>query len=76
MTSATNGEVPGGGARRHLDDRPYPSPVTGKPGGASRHTGPMGFNPHRQYKRTTADYAMVAAAFVVCAALVAWAFLG
>ncbi len=36
----------------------------------------MGFNPHRRYKRTAADYAMVAAAFVVCAALVAWAFLG
>lgn len=36
----------------------------------------MGFNPHRQYKRTPADYAMVVAAVVVCVALVAWAFLG
>jgi len=36
----------------------------------------MGFNPHRQYKRTTADYLMVGVAVVVCPALVAWAFLG
>jgi hypothetical protein len=36
----------------------------------------MGFNPHRQYRRTTADHLMVAAAVLVCVALVAWAFLG
>lgn len=36
----------------------------------------MGFNPHRQYKRTTADYLMVVAAVVVCVLLLAWAFLG
>jgi hypothetical protein len=36
----------------------------------------MGFNPHRRYKRTPADYAMVAAAMAVCVALVAWALLG
>ena len=36
----------------------------------------MGFNPHRQHRRSPADYVMVAAAFVVCAALLAWAFLG
>ena len=36
----------------------------------------MGFNPHHQHTRTAADYAMVGAAFVVCAALLAWAFLG
>jgi hypothetical protein len=36
----------------------------------------MGFNPHRQYRRTKADYALVVAAFVVCIALLAWAFLG
>ncbi len=36
----------------------------------------MGFNPHRQHTRTPADYVLVAAAVVVCAALLAWAFLG
>jgi len=36
----------------------------------------MGFNPHRPQKRTTADYVMVAAAMVVCLALVAWAVFG
>jgi hypothetical protein len=36
----------------------------------------VGFNPHRKYRRTPADYAMVAAAVLVCALLVAWAFLG
>lgn len=36
----------------------------------------MGFNPHRQYRRTTADYLMVVVAVVVVLALVAWAFLG
>ena len=40
------------------------------------HTGPMGFNPHRQYRRTTADYVMVAAAVVACLALLAWAAFG
>jgi hypothetical protein len=33
----------------------------------------VGFNPHRKYKRTNADYAVVAAAVVVCLALVLWA---
>jgi len=42
----------------------------------ARHTGTMGFNPHRQHKRSSADYVMVAAAVLVCCALVAWAFLG
>jgi hypothetical protein len=36
----------------------------------------MGFNPFRQQRRSTADYVMVAAAFVVVALLVAWALLG
>ena len=36
----------------------------------------MGFNPHRQYRRTPADYAIVIVALLICAALVAWAFLG
>lgn len=36
----------------------------------------MGFNPHRQHRRSSADYVMVVAAFAVCAALLAWAFLG
>ena len=36
----------------------------------------MGFNPFRQQRRSNADYLMVAAALVVCAALVLWALLG
>jgi hypothetical protein len=36
----------------------------------------VGFNPFRQNRRSPADYAMVAAALIVCAALVAWAALG
>jgi hypothetical protein len=36
----------------------------------------VGFNPFRQHRRSPADYLMVAAALVVCAALVVWAFLG
>jgi hypothetical protein len=36
----------------------------------------VGFNPFRQSRRSPADYLVVAAALVVCAALVAWAFLG
>jgi hypothetical protein len=36
----------------------------------------VGFNPFRPRRRSAADYVMVAAALVVCAALVAWALLG
>jgi hypothetical protein len=36
----------------------------------------VGFNPFRQARRSPADYLMVAAALIVCAALVAWALLG
>jgi hypothetical protein len=36
----------------------------------------VGFNPMRPSKRSPADYVMVAAALVVVAALVAWAFFG
>jgi hypothetical protein len=36
----------------------------------------MGFNPFRQTRRSPADYLVLVAALVVCAALVAWAFLG
>jgi hypothetical protein len=36
----------------------------------------MGFNPFRQQRRSTADYAIVAAAFVVVALLVLWAVFG
>ena len=39
-------------------------------------TGDVGFNPFQQRRRSPADYVMVATAFVVCAALVIWAFLG
>jgi len=36
----------------------------------------VGFNPYRQQKRRSSDYVLVAAAFVVCIALLAWALLG
>jgi hypothetical protein len=36
---------------------------------------PVGFNPFRQQKRRTSDYALVAAAFVVIALLLAWALI-
>lgn len=36
----------------------------------------MGFNPHRTHRRSPADYAMVAGAFVVVVALILWALLG
>lgn len=36
----------------------------------------VGFNPFRQQRRSSADYLMVAAAVVICVALVAWALLG
>jgi hypothetical protein len=36
----------------------------------------MGFNPHRQHRRSNADYVMVAAALVVCLALLLWALFG
>lgn len=36
----------------------------------------MGFNPHRQTRKGTSDYLLVAGALVVCLALVAWALLG
>ncbi len=36
----------------------------------------MGFNPHRPTRKGPADYLLVAAALLVCAGLLAWAFLG
>jgi hypothetical protein len=36
----------------------------------------VGLNPFRQHRRSPADLLMVAAALLVCAALVAWAILG
>jgi hypothetical protein len=36
----------------------------------------MGFNPHRQYRRSTADYAVVVAAVLICLLLVGWALVG
>jgi hypothetical protein len=36
----------------------------------------MGFNPHRKYRRTTADYVMVGAAVLACVLLLAWALFG
>ena len=39
-------------------------------------TGDVGFNPFQQRRRSPADYVMVAAAVVICAALVVWAAFG
>lgn len=39
-------------------------------------TEPVGFNPFRRTRRSPADYVIVAAALVVCAALVIWALAG
>jgi hypothetical protein len=36
----------------------------------------VGFNPYRRVRRRPADYVLVAAALVVVAVLVLWAFLG
>jgi ABC-type cobalamin transport system permease subunit len=36
----------------------------------------VGLNPFRQHRASTADILLVAAALVVCVALVAWAFFG
>jgi hypothetical protein len=33
----------------------------------------MGFNPHRQHRRSPLDFVMVGAALVVCLGLVLWA---
>ena len=38
--------------------------------------GAMGFNPHRQHKKSNVDYVLVAAALLVCVLLLAWAFFG
>jgi hypothetical protein len=49
-------------------------PIAGDRDGC--HAGGVGFNPYHPKKRTPSDYLLVAAAVVVCLALVAWAFLG
>jgi hypothetical protein len=36
----------------------------------------VGLNPFRQQRRSSADIVMVAAALIVCVALVAWALFG
>jgi hypothetical protein len=39
-------------------------------------TGRVGFNPHRQHRRSPVDYVMVGAALLVCVGLVVWALFG
>jgi hypothetical protein len=36
----------------------------------------VGFNPHRQHRRSRLDYVLVAAAVAICMGLVAWAVIG
>src|SRR3954452_3370923 len=45
-------------------------------GNGSGDTERMGFNPHRQHRRSPLDYVMVGAALVVCLGLVIWAVIG
>ena len=40
------------------------------------HTGRVGLNPFQARRRSALDYVFVAAALVVCAALLAWALVG
>ena len=47
-----------------------------QPSRDGRDAGAVGMNPFRQHRRSPADYVMVAAALLVLAALVAWAFFG
>lgn len=42
----------------------------------ARYRGAMGFNPFREQVQRRSDIVLVAAVFVVVAALVAWAFFG
>jgi len=44
--------------------------------GAVTHLRPMGFDPNRPQVRRPTDYLFVAAAVLVCLALLAWALLG
>jgi len=39
-------------------------------------TGIVGFNPHRQQRRSPFDYVMVGAALIVCLGLIVWALFG
>jgi hypothetical protein len=60
-----------------IDDRRH----TGAPRGMSPtpdsgDTCPVGFNPHRQHRRSPLDYVMVAAALATCVGLVIWALFG
>jgi hypothetical protein len=36
----------------------------------------VGFNPHRQHRRTPLDYVLVGAALTICVGLVLWAIVG
>ena len=53
-------------------NRPYAGGATGIPGTMAG----MGFDATRKQVRRKSDYVMVVVALLVCAALVAWAFLG
>lgn len=67
----------GGGAPRRGARAPGASPIgDATAGGDGRDAWAVGMNPFRQHRRSPADYVMVAAALLVLAALVAWAFFG
>src|SRR5690606_29114066 len=69
----TDGRAAGGEAPPRRCPGPGPAWVRGRTRGD---TGPVGFNPFRQHRRSAADIAMVAGALIVCALFVAWAAFG
>ena len=50
--------------------------VDARDGARAHDTERVGFNPHRQHRRSPADYLMVGAAAAVLIALVVWAIVG
>ncbi|CAB4322555.1 MAG: hypothetical protein F2520_01425 [Actinobacteria bacterium] len=54
----------------------YQRVISAGPAPRSGDTCSVGFNPHRQHRRSPLDYVMVAAALITCVGLVIWAFFG
>lgn len=52
------------------------APLTPSPTATAGYRGAMGFNPFREQVQRRSDIVLVVAAFVVVAALVAWALFG
>jgi hypothetical protein len=52
------------------------TPTAQSPARPAGHTGGVGLNPFRTRRRSPLDVVFVAAAIVVCAALLVWALVG